>query len=84
MKGEGLVSMGLLSSGVRSVGGRNNRLNLSNSSALISPLCRLSSGLCMEGRARGQAGMPLCWYSSQGHEKISTFCKALSCVALQK
>ena len=47
MKGDGLVSMGLLSSGLRSVGGRSNRLSLLNSSGLISPLCTLSSGLCM-------------------------------------
>ena len=47
MKGDGLVSMRLLSSGLRSVGGRNSRLSLSNSSGLISPLCTLSSGLCM-------------------------------------
>ena len=47
IKGEGLVSIGLLSSSLRSVGGRNSRLSLSNSSGLISPLCTLSSGLCM-------------------------------------
>ena len=47
MKADGLVSMGLLSSGLRSVGGRSSKLSLLNSSGLISPLCTLSSGLCM-------------------------------------
>lgn len=62
MKGEGLVSMGLLSSGDCSVGGRSKRLSLSNSSGLISPLCTLSSGLCMKGRACGQLGLLLFGY----------------------